>query len=415
LLNLNNCLFQQFYLIQKLQEKRTEVLLQLERYFYTSLEIQDFETIQKQLLSFDFINAAYLEPIAELAQSTPNFQARQGYLNKSGDGVDMYHAYDMENGQGQNVSVVDVEGDWDFDHEDLIAHQGRLVAGVRAGDAGWTNHGSAVLCEIAGVDNGFGVTGIASKSKVFGASIYVAPGRQGPAATAMINGSDFLRKGDVMLIELHRIGPAGKFIAMEWWPAEFLALKYATDKGVIVTEAAGNGNELLDLGIYNRPQTGFPPEWKNPFNRTLADSGAILCGASAPPARQGRDWGPNNSRLDFSNYGSSLDANGWGREVVTCGYGDLQRGTRQVMYTSQFSGTSSASPIVTGTVAVVQGLAKSRGALLTPAQVRALFRRTGFAQTDHPQRPASQRIGSRPDLKQMIEEAEKLNWIPKKK
>jgi len=304
-------------------------------------------------------------------------------------------------------------GNWDFDHEDLVAHQGRLIYGARAGDQGWTNHGSAVLGEIAGVDNGFGVLGIASKTKVYGASIYERPGMQGPAAKAFIAAADFLKAGDIMLIELHRIGPGGKFIAMEWWADNFLALKYATDKGVIVTEAAGNGNELLDNPLYNRPGPGFPPEWKNPFNRTLADSGAILCGASAPPQNQGRDWGPNNSRLDFSNYGESLDANGWGREVVTLGYGDLQSGPRQKMYTKQFSGTSSASPIVTGAVAVMQGIAKVRGKIMTPKEFRHLLRETGSPQVDHPQRPKTQTIGNRPNLKEMIEKAEKLGYIPK--
>jgi hypothetical protein len=166
----------------------------------------------------------------------------------------------------------------------------------------------------------------------------------------------------------------------------------------------------LDNPVYNRPQTGFPPEWKNPFNRTLADTGAILCGASAPPSG---NFGPQNSRLDFSNYGNSLDANGWGREVVTLGYGDLQRGTRKTYYTRQFSGTSSASPIVTGSVASLQGIAKNRGKILTPAQFRRIFRESGSPQVDHPQRPKTQRIGSRPDLKQMLEKAISLGYIPK--
>jgi hypothetical protein len=91
------------------------------------------------------------------------------------------------------------------------------------------------LGEIAGVDNGFGVTGIAAKVKIYGASIYTAPNVQGPASKAMIAAADFLKPGDVLLIELHRVGPAGRFIAMEWWHDNFLALKYATEKGIVVT------------------------------------------------------------------------------------------------------------------------------------------------------------------------------------
>src|SRR4029077_10449181 len=91
---------------------------------------------------------------------------------------------------------------------------------------------------------------------------------------------------------------------------------------------AGNGAVDLDDNLYETPDPGFPASWKNPFRRANRDSGAILIGAGAPP--QGTHnrtlYGPDRSRLDFSNYGSAVDAQGWGREVTTCGYGDLQGG-----------------------------------------------------------------------------------------
>ena len=176
----------------------------------------------------------------------------------------------------------------------------------------------------------------------------------------------------------------------------------ATSRGIIVVEAAGNGAENLDDVLYQTPGAGFPAGWRNSFRRTNRDSGAIVVGAGAPPpGTHGRDNGPDRSRLDFSNWGALIDAQGWGREVTSCGYGDLQGGTNEdLWYTDTFSGTSSASPIVTGAIACIQGMAKARGRpVLTPAQVRNCLRSTGSPQQDAPGRPATQRIGNRPDLR----------------
>jgi hypothetical protein len=192
---------------------------------------------------------------------------------------------------------------------------------------------------------------------------------------------------------------------VEWWPDDFAAILNATSRGIIVVEAAGNGAEDLDDALYQTPAAGFPAGWSNSFRRTNRDSGAIVVGAGAPPpGTHGRDNGPDRSRLDFSNWGALIDAQGWGREVTTCGYGDLQGGSNEdLWYTDTFSGTSSASPIITGAVACLQGITKARGlAALTPAQVRNCLRSTGSAQQDAPGRPTSQRIGNRPDIRALV-------------
>jgi hypothetical protein len=129
-----------------------------------------------------------------------------------------------------------------------------------------------------------------------------------------------------------------------------------------------------------------------------------VVGAGAPPpGTHGRNHGADRSRLDFSNFGALMDAQGWGREVTTTGYGDLQGGTNEdLWYTDTFSGTSSASPIIVGVAASVQGMARARGVpVLTPAQFRNCLRTTGSAQQDEPGRPATQRIGNRPNLRQL--------------
>ena len=86
----------------------------------------------------------------------------------------------------------------------------------------------------------------------------------GGLAAAIRAAADALSAGDIILIELHRPGPGASgsgqdgFIAMEWWPGEFDAIRYASNKGVMVVEAAGNGSRNLDDPIYNTPQSGFP-------------------------------------------------------------------------------------------------------------------------------------------------------------
>jgi hypothetical protein len=202
---------------------------------------------------------------------------------------------------------------------------------------------------------------------------------------------------------------------MEWWPDDFAAIRYAVNRGICVIEAAGNGAENLDDPIYNTPRPGFPSDWRNPFNRSQRDSGAVIVGAGAPPpGTNGRNHGPDRSRLGFSNYGSAVDVQGWGREVVTTGYGDLQGGSNaNLHYTERFSGTSSASPIVVGALGCVQGVLRARRRVpLSPARARDLFRASGSPQQDARGRPRSQRIGRRPNLRQLIPMALRTNeWI----
>lgn len=348
-----------------------------------------------------------LPRMEEAPPLSPDFTVRQAYLGAAPAGIDAQFAWTQQGGSGAGVRIADVEGEWRFTHEDLVQNQGGLVAGTPPNDPAWRNHGTAVLGEFGGDRNGMGITGICPDATVRGVSIFGGTGTAGAVRQA----ADALTPGDILLIELHRPGPRATgigqqgFIAIEWWPDDFDAIRYATSRGVVVVEAAGNGAEDLDAAVYDTPAQGFPAGWSNPFRRGARDSGAILVGAGAPPpGTHGNNWGPDRSRLDFSNFGSVVDAQGWGREVTSTGYGDLQGGADEnAWYTDRFSGTSSASPIIVGTLGCVQGNLRSRGlAPLTPAAARTLLRTTGSPQQDAPGRPATQRIGSRPDLRQMI-------------
>jgi subtilisin family serine protease len=111
--------------------------------------------------------------------------------------------------------------------------------------------------------------------------------------------------------------------------------------------------------------------------------------------------GKPRSRIWFSNYGDIVHVQGWGWHVTTLGYGDAQGGTAQDRwYTHRFSGTSSASPIVTAAAACIPSYAKAKaGSPLTPAQVRDVLIKTGTPQEDDaPRAPVGQHIGPQPDL-----------------
>src|SRR5438094_2598633 len=93
-----------------------------------------------------------------------------------------------------------------------------------------------------------------------------------------------LGAGGVMLIRQQAPGPDSglaascnvdefESIAMEFWDANFDAIRHATAKGIVVVEAAGNGSMNLDSPIYNRK-----------FDRSVRDSGAIVVGASSSEA-----------------------------------------------------------------------------------------------------------------------------------
>lgn len=332
------------------------------------------------------------------SRASRNFEPSQGYLHSPSNGIGAMEVWDQAGAKGEGVTICDIEGAWNLKHEDLPTGI-KLIGGTMIPDLGWRNHGTAVLGEMVSLPNDFGTVGISHKSKavVQGAVI----GGVFNTAAAIKNATKNLKKGDVILIELHAPSPhTGNFIAMQFWPDVFAAIVAATKAGITVVEAAGNGNENFDQAIYNG-------------SNLQKDSGAIVVGAGIPPTNffdhDGRPprfpphskIGTPRSRIFFSNYGKIVNVQAWGWHVTTLGYGDAQGGSTNEnnWYTLRFSGTSSASPIVTGAAAVVQGRAKKvKGAPLTPAQVRSLLIRTGRRQRSGPGVPTSQKIGPQPNL-----------------
>ena len=288
------------------------------------------------------------------------------------------------------MTICDIEGNWNRSHEDLPSGI-TLIGGTVINELGWRNHGTAVLGEIVAKPDARGIAGISHAAK---ASVHSAVlNGVFNAAGAITGAAAKLVAGDVILIELQATGPNGKYVAMQSWDDIFSAILAATAKGITVVEAAGNGDENFDLAIFNN--TGLQK-----------DSGAIVVGAGVPPTNQFdvdggyKDIGVPRSRIWFSNYGKIVSVQAWGWHVTTLGYGDAQGGSSEnTWYTLRFSGTSSASPIVTGAVACFQGRARSKnGKPMTPDKVRTILMATGTPQEAGPGVPLTQHIGPQPNL-----------------
>jgi len=319
----------------------------------------------------------------------PDFQPEQVYEDPATDGIGAEILWPLGGGTGGNVAVCDIEYSWNAAHQDLPVVT--LLGGAPEDPFSDDNHGTAVIGEVASINNGWGTSGIAYDCTMFFAGAKV--GGTYDVGAAIITALGTLVPGDVILIEQQIAGPnypGGDtqfgLVPVEWNEDYYNAIVLAVGVGVVVVEAAGNGSQNLDAPEYNAGHAPF----------LLAnDSGAIIVGAGASPGSSEGD----RSRLDFSNYGATVDLQGWGHNVTTTGYGGRYSAEGQnLWYTGGFSGTSSASPIVTGACALLQSVYfVETGSYLSPTAVRDFLVATGSPQLDG-DFPATQHIGPRPNV-----------------
>ena len=365
----------------------------------------DTVALMDALNGLDVVDIAAPEPKPALPPATPSFVSRQGYRTAAASGgIDADYAQTLAGGKGENVTIVDIEYSWNRSHEDLSKARvagSELKNGTPCDPFAATrgvhspDHGTAVLGELGGDANGFGVTGLAPNAalKTVNASRLEAGKCNYNLADAILLAADSTVEGDVILLEQQFSGPNRTnpdsdvgYVPVEWNLAIWTAIRNATDRGRIVIEPAGNGYQNLDAPVYNA---------SNGRNWFSYDSGAIMVGAGNAPGCI--TTAAARSRLAFSNYGSRLDVQGWGNCVMTTGYGAFQGGTDpNLWYTAGFNGTSSASPIVAASAAVLSSIAESRGTTLSPATARSLLKATGQPQSGTGQ------IGPLPNLKTAI-------------
>lgn len=286
---------------------------------------------------------------AMLADATANDPSakEQYHLDKA----NVFAAWDLSQGAGVTVAVLDTGAD--LNHPDLKAN---LVGGYDAIAKSNTpkdlnGHGTHVAGVIAAVTNNRqGVAGVAPGAKIM--PIKVLGENGGGDLSSIADGIQWAVDHGALVINMSLGGP----IESPTW-AE--AVKYAAKKNVVVVAAMGNER---DQG--------------NPKNQPAATPGVIAVGATDP----------QDKITSFSSFGEwiSVAAPGYAIKSTFPTYAcETSRAfkknpeffppeTKIAAKYASISGTSQATPVVAGVVALMK--AKQPG--LTPAKARQALMRT---------------------------------------
>lgn len=333
-------------------------LFEVESYAETNEELLDIAAELEQQPEVEYASVDAAEPApppVDYPPSSWNLASRQSYFGPN-PGIDVNYARTLGL-RGRGLTVADMEHSWgrlnhvgQDVHEDL--HQQNISYGLPWRTNDFQDHGVAVMGILLAGDNGYGITGSIPEAR--GLVYSVIHGDTRILAAAIQD----LGVGDIILMEMQRGDGGPPDIPKANWDL----VKRGVDAGIVVVQTAGNGNQNMDAPRYAE-------------YRARGDNGAIRVGAGTANR--------NHDKLGFSSYGRAIHIQGWGQQVLTLGYGNFREygGDLNQRYTNTFNGTSSAGPIATSAVALVQSYARRRlGRSMTSRELRQLLIDTGIPQ-----------------------------------
>ena len=283
------------------------------------------EALYQKLSSYPFIKSVELDHTYQLSQDTLDWGVDKINAEKVWGGAE--NAVDVVAGSyaGQGVKVAIIDTGIQYTHPDLDANYygGYDFVNNDNDPMDDNGHGTHVSGIVAAEDDGAGVIGVAPYAQLYGVKVLNSQGSG--TYSDIVAGIDWATNNGMDVISMSLGGSVGDTALQQ-------AMQNAYNAGIVIVAASGNDG-LRSIS--------YPAKY----------STAIAVGATDS----------NDNLASFSNYGPE-------QEVVAPGvsiYSTYLGSTYQTL-----SGTSMATPMVTGTVALML----SKNPNLTPDQVRQYLR-----------------------------------------
>lgn len=373
----------------------------------------DHDELAAALRALPGVETAYVSRLGPPPSSVTNpdqntYATQQKHLGPAPDGIDARYAWGFAGGDGEAQAFMDVEKGWSPNHPDLAAHAiPAPLVGVEIASEKW--HGTRVLGVVCALDNASEGIGIAPN---LGGVRLLSHMRAVVASLALPNIPDTILKaasvgafGEVLLLEV-QVEYGDMLAPVEVEHASWCAIRLATALGIVVVEAAGNGdlgqqglnlNQVVDVNGAHFLDPGPAGDPSAAFR----DSGAILVTAATSAAP--------HLRMPYANFGRRIDCYAWGENIVSCNTDSVGTPAGYLLGPPYFGMTSGAAAIVAGAALSVQGLVwKMHGVRLGPTQLREILRDPAHGTPRGAAEP--KRIGVMPNLRAIVDDV--LEVIP---
>lgn len=270
--------------------------------------------------------------IKEILQFLP-----QNYIDWGTKLIGADKAWKKYRGKGIKVGIIDTG--IDYFHSDLKDNLIRCKSFIDDTDGFDSNfHGTHVAGISCGADNGTGIVGVAPEAEIYSAKIFNSNGQT--SATAEQRALEWLASENVHVINMSYGGlyPVDMPGVKESLQKYHDCIKAVANAGIILVAAAGNSGNPKD--------TLDRISWPARFPEVFA-VGAIC---------------QELQRAGFSSTGDLLDFAMPGVDVYSCYPGNQW---------ARYSGTSMATPYLTGCIALLQEYAlKTKGSRFTYEEIK---------------------------------------------